>query len=306
VRRRAILAGLVAGALALAAGGVADARRGVTVRNGPIAFSSERDGDNEIFSMRANGSHQTQLTQDRGNDYAPAYSPDGAKIAFTYVRTANSAGQLYSINADGSGLALIEPTHGRLSFHDDPTYSPDGARIAYDGNFEPHRDIFSMSSAGRDPRGQQLTTDPADDSAPAYSPDGTKIAFLSTRDGDPDIYVMNTDGAGVQQITHDNLREYAPAYSPDGQWVAYARTAGGNTEIFRMRLSDGHVQRLTHDNVGDFGPVYSPGGRFIAFEASHRGGLDIFTMRANGTHVVRLTNARGDDAYPTWAPQAVR
>ena len=47
-----------------------------------IAFTSERDGNREIYVMNADGSQQTNLTMDPGVDFSPAWSADGAKIAF--------------------------------------------------------------------------------------------------------------------------------------------------------------------------------------------------------------------------------
>ena len=45
-----------------------------------IAFTSDRDGDFEIWVMNANGTGAVQLTHNSGyNDYNPAWSPDGTR-----------------------------------------------------------------------------------------------------------------------------------------------------------------------------------------------------------------------------------
>ena len=57
-----------------------------SARSGQIAFVSRRDGDTEIYVMNADGTGQTRLTNNATADWSPAWSSDGAKIAFTFVR----------------------------------------------------------------------------------------------------------------------------------------------------------------------------------------------------------------------------
>jgi Tol biopolymer transport system component len=66
-----------------------------------IAFSTDRDENFEIYSMRANGSDQTRLTFHEGFDFGPAWSPDGRRIAFSADRDGNF--EVYTMRADGSG-----------------------------------------------------------------------------------------------------------------------------------------------------------------------------------------------------------
>ena len=66
-----------------------------------IAFTSERDGNSEVYVMNANGSGQRNLTRDPAYDADPTWSPDGRKIAF--VSNRDGSYQVYDMNADGSG-----------------------------------------------------------------------------------------------------------------------------------------------------------------------------------------------------------
>jgi TolB protein len=67
-----------------------------------IAFSTNRDGNLEIYVMNANGTGQTRLTNNIGfADLDPDWSPDGSKIAFSSNRDGNL--EIYSMNADGTG-----------------------------------------------------------------------------------------------------------------------------------------------------------------------------------------------------------
>jgi Tol biopolymer transport system component len=76
-----------------------------------IAFRNDRSGDFDIWVMNANGSGQTNLTNDPlGLDRQPAWSPDGTMIAFA----SNREGQydVFTMNADGSNQTNITPEAG--------------------------------------------------------------------------------------------------------------------------------------------------------------------------------------------------
>jgi Tol biopolymer transport system component len=75
--------------------------------DGKIAFSSDRDGNREIYVMNAqDGSNQTNLTIDPAFDFDPSWSPDGTKIAFSSDRDGNT--EIYVMNAqDGSNQTRL-------------------------------------------------------------------------------------------------------------------------------------------------------------------------------------------------------
>jgi Tol biopolymer transport system component len=91
-----------------------------------VVFTSDRDGNDELYTMDTFGNNVSRLTWNDAEDYAPSWSADGSKIAFVSRRDGNN--EIYSIRADGSGLQRLtftaEPEFG-------PAFSPDGTRIAW-------------------------------------------------------------------------------------------------------------------------------------------------------------------------------
>src|SRR5205809_374376 len=68
-----------------------------------IAFTSNRDGNDEIYVMNADGSAPTRLTTTVAHQ--PRWSPDGQRIAFTSGRGCDTGlciGDIYVMAADGS------------------------------------------------------------------------------------------------------------------------------------------------------------------------------------------------------------
>src|SRR5207248_3000848 len=93
---------------------------------GQIAFTSGRDGNDEIYVMNADGSGQVNLTNNPALDQVPAWSPDGSKIAFTSGRDGND--EIYVMNADGSSQVNLTNTPG---YDEVPLWSPDGTKIVF-------------------------------------------------------------------------------------------------------------------------------------------------------------------------------
>jgi Tol biopolymer transport system component len=148
--------------------------------------------------MNADGSNVVQLTSD--DDWAPAWSPDGKKIAFCSDR--DGVPGIYVMNADGSNVV-------RLTSDDDwaPAWSPDGKKIAFSSGWDSdHPGIYVMNADGTNV--VQLTSE--DDREPAWSPDGKKIAFSSDRDGNDEIYVMDEDGTNVVRLTINTALDLLP------------------------------------------------------------------------------------------------
>jgi hypothetical protein len=102
-----------------------------------IAFASFRDGNEEIYSMNADGTGVTRLTNDPAYDLEPSWSPDGTKIAFVSTRVdpnptcGSCKTDLFTMNADGSNLNNVtkDPVNRR--------YQPDWQPIPYTHHVRP-------------------------------------------------------------------------------------------------------------------------------------------------------------------------
>lgn len=87
------------------------------------SYSSNKAGGPEIFAMDSDGSNQRQLTNN-GDNYEPAFSPDGNKIAFYHRK--NRKSHIMVMKANGSNKKKISNNWSR-----DPAWSPDGKQIVY-------------------------------------------------------------------------------------------------------------------------------------------------------------------------------
>ena len=256
-----------------------------------IAFYSSRDGNNEIYSMNADGTNQTRITNNAAFDAFPSWSPDGTKIAFLSFRDGNA--ELYSMNADGTNQTRLTNNVAQDAY---PSWSPDGTKIVFssfrDGNFE----IYSMNADGTNLK--NLTNNASEDGFPCWSPDGTKIEFYSSRDGNYEIYSMNADGTGVTRLTNNTADDLNPCWSPNGNKIVFYSTRDGNGEIYSMNTDGTNQTRLTNNAAFDGNPCWSPDENKIAFQSFRDGNHEIYSMNTDGTNQTRLTTNVG--LNPSW------
>jgi Tol biopolymer transport system component len=94
-----------------------------------MAFSSNRDGDFDIYVQELNGDETVQITNEPGSDEFPAWSPDGRRIAFSSDRDGQFA--IYVVNRDGSEQEEVFRTPDHSSWSRAPAWSPDGGSLIF-------------------------------------------------------------------------------------------------------------------------------------------------------------------------------
>ena len=223
-----------------------------------IAFTFIHVGKNAIFIAAEDGpvtriisGPPPSIPVDSFVGYvAPAWSPDGRRIAFGASRLGRH--ELMIINADGTGLTRIGGEAG-ISFFT-PAWSPDGARIAVSTNVTGGEySIHTMN-----PDGTAITSLGVNGGSPSWSPDGARIAYQARIDNNTDIYAMNADGSGVTRLTDHAETDFDPAWSPDGTTLAFASTRLTVSLIFTMNADGSGVTRLPTQLFNNFEPVWRP------------------------------------------------
>ena len=94
----------------------------ITVVPPALAFTTDREGNDQIYVVDAAGTDVLNLSNNAANDDWPSWSPDGSKIAFHSDRDGNF--EVYVMNADGTGPVNL--TNNQAWDDLDPRWSPDG------------------------------------------------------------------------------------------------------------------------------------------------------------------------------------
>jgi Tol biopolymer transport system component len=280
---------------------------------GRLAVASDPDGefafeDNEsdVFIVNADGSRRRRLTVGRGNDFSPAWSPDGRRLVFRSDRDRTGPhdlnNELYAICADGTGERRLTTTPGIQERS--PAFSPDGTWLAFAGE-DRHRvlDLYVMRPDGTQRR--NLTKD-LDCGAeyPSWAPDGRRVAFHCFQDFDNlEVYVIDVDGSPATRVTRSDGEDSFPSWSPDGDLILYSR---GNADLYVIRPDGTGRRRLTRHPAAETFPSWSPDGRGIAFASDRdRNALDyqVYVMDAAGSRARKVTKGRASHFNPAWQPR---
>lgn len=164
-----------------------------------IAFTSDRDGNWEIYTMDASGGDIQRLTENPAQDGWPWWTADGEHILFTSDR--DGSWQIYIMNPDGSNVQELTHIADRTNLY--PAVSPDGKKVVFSSQVTATNegDIYIMNIDGSELT--RLTNTAALNNIPSFCPDSEHIVFESDRAGNTDIYMMNSDGSDVTRLTTD-------------------------------------------------------------------------------------------------------
>jgi uncharacterized membrane protein len=134
---------------------------GILFSNDMIVFTSERDGNPEIYRMNPDGSDQVRLTNNPAADYSPNGSPQGNQIAFITERDGNP--EVYLMDIDGGNPQNLSQSPA-AELH--PAWRPDGDWIAFTTNRDGIQEIYAILLGSAQPL--NLSNNPSEDLYPAW------------------------------------------------------------------------------------------------------------------------------------------
>ncbi len=279
-----------------------------------IAFSSERNGNLDVFIIPSEGGAARQLTFHSADDTVLGWRPDSQAVLFSSNRGEDFTPQLYLVNVEG-GM----PTKAGTDMGVQAAYSRDGRRLAYNPKSQVYwrkyyrgasqSDIVVMDIASK--KFTQLTDFDGQDSWPMWGDDGG-IYFVSDREGNglTNIWRISEGGGKAERVTSFKSGDVRwPAISADGRVIVFEHDFGiwkldvGNKKAMPIKLN---IAAETEENLTEVQSFNSqaddydlaPSSRRVAFSIHG----EIFSAPVEEGDLRQLTESPARDRSVSYAP----
>jgi TolB protein len=178
------------------------------------------------------------VSNQKGSNSAPTWSPDGRTVAVALTLTGNT--QIYAVNADGSGLRRLSRS---TSIDTEPFYSPDGQWIYFTSDRGGQPQIYKMPAQGESAgAAQRVTFTGSYNTSPRVSPDGKELAYISRVGGAFKLYLQDLQ-TGVATALTDTAHDESPSFAANGQYVLYATQVNGRGVLAAVS-TDGRTRQI--------------------------------------------------------------
>ena len=279
-----------------------------------IAFSSDRNGNLDVFIIPSQGGAAKQLTAHSSDDTVLGWGPDGKAVLFSSNRGEEFTAQLYLVGTEG-GM----PWRAGTDMGVQASYSPDGKRIAYNPKSQAYwrkfyrgsnqSDVVVMDVATR--KFSQLTDFDGHDSWPMWANDGF-IYFVSDRDGNglTNIWRVSDAGGRAERITSFKSGDVRwPSIGADGRAIVFEHDFG----IWKLDVASKRATPIkldiaaeTQENMTEMQPFASqaddydlaPSARRIVFSIHG----EIFTSPVEEGDIKQVTESAARDRFVTFSP----
>ncbi len=240
-----------------------------------IVFWGRNGADKALFFANPDGSALTRFSED--GSYV-SWSPDGAKLGYSYSVPGSGTGATYIMNPDGSEVVNLTEIldmrlqRASLQYEIGLAWSPDSTMIAFGSDEEGDLDLYTTTIDGLElvrlteglGVGESLFTQIV------WSPDGSKIALAASigqRFAPGEIYVVSTDGTGFENVTNTGSGlDLIIGWSGDSGRIFYVAGHGQpiegterllqrDFEIFAMNADGSGVENLTDHPMNDVWPA---------------------------------------------------
>ncbi len=271
-------------------------------------------------------------TAPAGGHTGPAFSPDGASIAYTNSQFILGQREIHVMPTAGGEPQRVVVDE---AFNANPTWTADGRELVFSRQWSylfrvavptgrpvrvaesdensatpsihgaSNRLVYShafndmniwRSELAKPFKHERVVASTRRDFSVQVSPDGQRLAFTSDRTGGWEIWSSDSLGGSQTQLTSfKNAIADGAHWSPDGKEIAFAALVGVNRDIYTISVDGGTPKRLTTEPTDEGRPAYSRDGKTVYFRSNRSGREEIWKRSLVDGSMTQVTQGGGFD-----------
>lgn len=289
-----------------------------------IAFSSDRYGNFDVYTMPSEGGTPMRVTFHSADDYAYDFAPDNSTVLFGSGRNAPAESVRFPGTYYFQNLYKVSPKGGRITLvsaagAEEAHYNASGNQIVfqdrkgYEDPMRKHhtsgvtRDIWVYDLKTK--TYNQLTTFEGENREPVFSSDSKTVYYLNEKDGTQNLYALNVFAGTEKQLT--NFKDFPVRHlsiSADNivcfTWKGDIYTLKPGSTPVKVEISvmnDTGFEMLEEKEISGVTEfAVSPNGKEVAFV--NRG--EVFITGVEDARTKRVTNTPEQERMISWSPDS--
>lgn len=267
----------------------------ISARGDRMAYTATRMFSN-LWQVDASGRSTPLINESTFRVTQPAFSPDGARVAYL-MRRQGSLGDIYVVDAQGGGAQQVTRDTAPDYM---ASWGPDSQTLFYLRHREGKLLLRRFSFAdGSDRQEAEIGTWKA---WARVSPDGKSVAGMT----DNKVFVIDVAGGRQRELATGDVPVGYPVWSPDSRTLAVEMRKDGNTHVGLLAVDGGPLRQIS-DRPGHAWPhSWSADGKSLALAATWDGPWNLYTLPVAGGGARKVTAnglLRVFVRYPAWSPK---
>ena len=215
-----------------------------------ITYMVLRDTGSSVYLYNLETNRRESLGNYSGMVFAPRFSPDGSKVAFSVEQAGNTDIYVMDLRSHSTRRLTTDP-----SIDTSPAFSPDGSQLVFNSDRGGSPQLYAMNADGSNQH--RITFGEGRYTDPVWSPTGDLIAFTKQTGSTFHIGVMKPDGSGEKILTSSYLDE-GPTWAPNGRVIMFFREAGGGGPKLWTVDVTGRIEQAAPYPGSASDPAWSP------------------------------------------------